>query len=1045
MQPFLPLTLMKTSQYTDFYGWLSFKRKSRQQEISQVQEGTERPNIGLLQIHPPPSHHHLEEEQQASLDVVFVHGLNGNLYDTWTAPSGTYWPADLLPGVIPNCRIFSYGYNANLWFDAAHGNIYIYAENLVVELASERDEFSQSRPIIFIAHSLGGLVVKRALAFAQTRRQYGSLLESTKAVVFMGTPHQGSPLAGYGEFVSKLWNAVQGSASTSSTSQLKTFSRELQTIASDFTELASGMEIVTFYELKNMPYVGRIVEDWSARMNHPRETCLGISTNHMDICKFNSSSDQNFQSIVRQLQRLARQMLPSPSTPMERQSLPFTNLPAFLPSNFFYRDEIKHIHETLDTVPDDTFNIHCLYGIGGVGKTQLALQYAHIALKRHRVVFWIHADQEINLLDDIDEITRHLFPQYNSTESRPKPSSLFKQWLAQNSSWLIVFDNVDSIQTVKPYWPSSKYGAVLMTSRDPGIVSSQLGNRVVKTKVEPLSACQGTAFIQSQINDADIDQGAASELSKLLGGLPIALCHAVGYLNNTESTLQDLLDLPGIRNMSFQLLDEHKADAANFSYELRFATIFKPSLDSLATCSEAAQLLHFLALLNQDSIEEGLIKHQPYQSDRPFCWQTPGKYNQAIVELKSRSLIDRDAKKSILTFHRLVRWAVIRSWSPHDWQANFHITLDFLASRFPKQIKGRSMTKGTSLDNCRKVAAHVQALEIAYRQGKAHLSNLMEFAALLANCGYYMYERGLNSDAVTILRTAREICQKERGVAPDLTHALVLNNLAVIHGIRNEPRQALELDVQVVEWREALLGPEDIELANSFNNLGTKYYDMDDLVNSTKNWEKALKIYETAKDADEEILGTICANVGKHRAVTGDFAAADRLLTRGLEIHQRVLGRHYLTASSMFKLANLRVLQNDMVDAERLINESIQIRKELLGMEDSRVGVAYHKKASVLRKLGRHDEALSAIASAINAFEKSEGNCEPGLLARALFLKSFILEDISLLHSSPSKNAEAVHIRESALQRVNEQIGRTWSMTCLTEGEIDGLVQPDYR
>jgi tetratricopeptide (TPR) repeat protein len=630
-------------------------------------------------------------------------------------------------------------------------------------------------------------------------------------------------------------------------------------------------------------------------------------------------------------------------------------------------------------------------------------------------------------------------------ENKPKPWSLLKKWLSQNRSWLIVFDNVDSINTVKPYWPSSKHGSILITSRDPGIVSSQLGDRVVKTKVAPLSANESTDFIQSQIDSTDIDRRAAGELAKLLGGLPIALCHAVGYLNNTESTVQDLLNLPGIRDMSFKLLDEHKADAANFSYELRFATIFERSLESLAPCTEAVQLLHFLALLNQDSIEEALIKQYPRPPAKSYCWQDPGKYMQAISELKSRSLIDRDVKKGILTFHRLVRWAVIRSWSPNDWQKNFHTTLDFLCSMFPRQVKGRSMARGDMLDKCRKVAAHVQSLEIGYRQGKDHLYNLMEFANLLANCGYYMYERGLNSDAVTIFQTARKICQKERGNEPDLTHALVLNNIAVMHGIRNEPKEALELDVQVVKWRKALLGPQDIELANSFNNLGTKYYDMDDLVNSTRNWEKALRIYEAAKDADEEILGIICANVGKHRVVTGDYDTADGLLTRALEIHRRVLGKHYVTSSTIFKLANLRVLQDRIVDAERLINESVYIREQLLGKEEPRVGVAYHKKASILRKLGCVDEALSYINYAINAFKKNEGNCEPGLLVRALFLKSFILGDISRLGESATISTKAADIRELALQKRAQRMGTSPSGPYSSESDIDKLVQPDFR
>jgi hypothetical protein len=77
----------------------------------------------------------------------------------------------------------------------------------------------------------------------------------------MGTPHQGSSLAGYGDFVSKLWNAAQGSGSTSTTRQLKTFSHELQAIASDFTVLAVGMDLITFFELKNVPYVGRVSGD----------------------------------------------------------------------------------------------------------------------------------------------------------------------------------------------------------------------------------------------------------------------------------------------------------------------------------------------------------------------------------------------------------------------------------------------------------------------------------------------------------------------------------------------------------------------------------------------------------------------------------------------------------------------------------------------------------------------------------------------------------------------------------------------------------------
>ncbi|KAK5636033.1 hypothetical protein RRF57_011745 [Xylaria bambusicola] len=107
----------------------------------------------------------------------------------------------------------------------------------------------------------------------------------------------------------------------------------------------------------------------------------------------------------------------------------------------------------------------------------------------------------------------------------------------------------------------------------------------------------------------------------------------------------------------------------------------------------------------------------------------------------------------------------------------------------------------------------------------------------------------------------------------------------------------------------------------------------------------------------------------------------------------------------MFKLANLRVLQNNWDD----------------------------------------DEALSSIASAINALEKSDNNCEPVLLACALFLKSFILEDIASLRSVPSKDTEADRFRKLAMERVMERPKGTGLETFSTEKDIDRLVQPDYR
>ncbi|KAK4184485.1 hypothetical protein QBC35DRAFT_540068 [Podospora australis] len=254
-------------------------------------------------------------------------------------------------------------------------------------------------------------------------------------------------------------------------------------------------------------------------------------------------------------------------------------------------------------------------------------------------------------------------------------------WLSDHSNWLIILDNVDSIATVKSLWPPSKHGCILLTTRNPCIISPQLGDHVEQTKAEPLSVTEGAQFIQARLTSVETNLKGLGELSSLLGGLPIGLCHAIDYQNITESTMEELMAQSSMRIISFELPDEHDADSANFNYDLRFTNIFEQS----NSCA----------------------------------------YNQAIMELKRRSLIEKDSHKGILKIHRLVRWAV------------FHV----LDSTFPKQVHGGSLTVGDDLDWCRRIAPHIQALEADYRQGKQHLDTLtlMGFAALLAQqcCPWY--------------------------------------------------------------------------------------------------------------------------------------------------------------------------------------------------------------------------------------------------------------------------------------------------------------------
>src|ERR1700743_344192 len=121
---------------------------------------------------------------------MFVHGLTGNRETTWTHSNGTFWPRDLLPQALPTARIMTFGYDANvvrLWNTASANGLHDHGQSLEYHLDHVRLECSR-RPILFITHSLGGLVCEQALLLSDATRRVDSIANSTIGILFMGTP-----------------------------------------------------------------------------------------------------------------------------------------------------------------------------------------------------------------------------------------------------------------------------------------------------------------------------------------------------------------------------------------------------------------------------------------------------------------------------------------------------------------------------------------------------------------------------------------------------------------------------------------------------------------------------------------------------------------------------------------------------------------------------------------------------------------------------------------------------------------------------------------
>ncbi|PYH77280.1 catalytic protein [Aspergillus uvarum CBS 121591] len=268
------------------------------------------------------------------VDIVFVHGLNGHAYNTWASKNnGTFWPADLLPEVLgpSHVRILTYGYNANVTAftdGASKDRLHNHAETLASGLAANRNLRSCSdRPIIFVCHSLGGLVVKRTLIYCRSVnnekiQHLRSIYVSTYGILFLGTPHNGSDVAKWGALLQNICSAVMPKKFMESSPHLvralKTNNETLQNINSLFADITSRFHIYFFHETLSSDVKGTrelIVDESSAAPYMEGVERMGIEADHSHMCKFDDEGSPGYEAVAEALLRYSRD---APATIHER-------------------------------------------------------------------------------------------------------------------------------------------------------------------------------------------------------------------------------------------------------------------------------------------------------------------------------------------------------------------------------------------------------------------------------------------------------------------------------------------------------------------------------------------------------------------------------------------------------------------------------------------------------------------------------------------------------------------------------------------------------
>ncbi|MCJ1396233.1 hypothetical protein MMC18_009122 [Xylographa bjoerkii] len=261
--------------------------------------------LGLNLLHSPA---------EPLIDFVFVHGLGGGSRKTWSKTSSIthYWPQEWLSKdpAFNDVRVHSYGYNSD-WTKGKSNclNIHHFGKSLLGEVSTSPYLGGTDTPLVFIGHSMGGLVIKKAYMLARQDAAYHTLAKRFHTIYFLATPHRGSDSA------KLLKNILQiAYSSRAYVADLERSSGSLQSINDEFRNYSDDIELWSFYETQKLNmglFSTLIVDPDSAILGYREEKQMPMNADHRSICKFETLTDPNyvilrnaFASTVQSISRL---------------------------------------------------------------------------------------------------------------------------------------------------------------------------------------------------------------------------------------------------------------------------------------------------------------------------------------------------------------------------------------------------------------------------------------------------------------------------------------------------------------------------------------------------------------------------------------------------------------------------------------------------------------------------------------------------------------------------------------------------------------------
>lgn len=750
--------------------------------------------------------------------------------------------------------------------------------------------------------------------------------------------------------------------------------------------------------------------------------------------------DEAFVNVVNGLQRTIQEVknltdrvsssalsFPSPIWTVPYQRNPF----------FTGREDIlERLHQSLtSSYPIALTQPLAINGLGGIGKTQIAVEYAYRFSTRYTTVLWLAAASQETLLQGLTQFVRllrlpmrlvenqkdraqelTLYPLLSRKEAHPQNEATqeliqaFRYWLETHDQWLLILDNADDIHQIRDFLPSVAKGHTLLTTR-----ATYLGDVAREITVKSLGTKEGMLLLlrrakilspDSPLEDAlnnfeTHDRNDAQEIVELLGGLPLAIDQAGAYIGEKGCNLTDYLEY--YRFHQKELLQERGSavighpDPVTTTWSLNFEQVGQIS-------PAAAQLLSLCAFFSPDSIPNEFLKQgAPIVCPELKEFRHTRLFDEAMKVYLNYSLVSRDRKTKTLSIHRLVQ-AMLRDGLDETQQR-------FWAERAVKVVSHVFPSgDGKTWLLCEKCLPHIQASAMLIKQWKMQFNEAID---LLERASSYLAQH--SRVAKLFQKLSHSI--REQKFGPD--HITVANSFRVLGDLDQDQahyaeaesnyRRALSIYTQQQETN-------DLAIGHLLKRLGDVYHKQDREELATSHYWQALIIYERKWGSD--YLYTICSPSllaelyhSKDHPTTGHYEQANELYQYPLGIHERLeplnIADRFLTLAEIY--SRLQGLEEQSISAYQ---RAIAIQEREGGPNYCGLEITCHNLANIYVAQEKYELAESLYQRALDICKSTRGPDHPEA--------AFKLRHLAILYSRQGQYEQAIEYLLQAREVANK-------------------------